>query len=270
MLSIYSENDDFVWVPVAKETSKFQPRAFLPINGLNGKYLYGYKADISEGGYLEALSEIQRAELSNESKVFLVNHGKKEERQYKAKWRHDRGKDSPLLGATKGWVKVPLKNITKIRESELAKALNESSKSYASIDHYEVDAVLCDTHEKLQVEVEKLRKTIGVNLPKGQKKPLKITTSSSGYRRDAAVVAYALNIAKGICESCLENAPFIKINNEPCLEVHHLKKLSDGGTDQISNVVAVCPNCHRELHLGINSEQLLVKIYNNISRLIKE
>ena len=44
--------------------------------------------------------------------------------------------------------------------------------------------------------------------------------------------------------------PFLKINGARYLEVHHLKRLADGGSDTIENAVAVCPNCHRELHFN--------------------
>ena len=39
-------------------------------------------------------------------------------------------------------------------------------------------------------------------------------------------------------------------NKEPFLEVHHVKSLSDGGEDTLDNVIALCPNCHREKHYG--------------------
>ena len=44
-------------------------------------------------------------------------------------------------------------------------------------------------------------------------------------------------------------APFYTKNNKPYLEAHHLKWLSKGGTDTIDNVVALCPNCHRKMHI---------------------
>ena len=44
----------------------------------------------------------------------------------------------------------------------------------------------------------------------------------------------------------INEAPFIKENGAPFLEIHHLKRLADGGSDTISNTVAICPNCHRE------------------------
>lgn len=35
----------------------------------------------------------------------------------------------------------------------------------------------------------------------------------------------------------------------PYLEVHHIKILSHGGSDSVENVVALCPNCHKKIHL---------------------
>ncbi len=60
-----------------------------------------------------------------------------------------------------------------------------------------------------------------------------------------------LNRANGICEKCKQKAPFIrKKDNTPYLEVHHKQQLSEGGDDSVENAIAVCPNCHRELHFG--------------------
>jgi len=42
-----------------------------------------------------------------------------------------------------------------------------------------------------------------------------------------------------------------KKDNTPYLEVHHKIQLAEGGEDSIENAIAVCPNCHRELHFGI-------------------
>ncbi|SFB38434.1 5-methylcytosine-specific restriction enzyme A [Lentibacillus halodurans] len=68
--------------------------------------------------------------------------------------------------------------------------------------------------------------------------------------RAAAVKAYALTRANGICEACGEEAPFVKKDGTPFLEVHHLYRLSDGGADQPEAVAAICPNCHRRVHYG--------------------
>lgn len=43
-----------------------------------------------------------------------------------------------------------------------------------------------------------------------------------------------------------------KVNGEPYLEVHHVIPLSQNGEDTLENAEALCPNCHREKHYGIN------------------
>jgi 5-methylcytosine-specific restriction endonuclease McrA len=35
---------------------------------------------------------------------------------------------------------------------------------------------------------------------------------------------------------------------EYCLEVHHVKRRANGGSNQPSNLVPVCANCHRIIH----------------------
>lgn len=69
--------------------------------------------------------------------------------------------------------------------------------------------------------------------------------------RSEAIRQYALKRAAGVCESCLQAAPFHG-KRGPYLEVHHLHRLSDGGPDHPDAVAAVCPNCHREIHVGVD------------------
>src|SRR5262245_51569169 len=123
MISVYKDGDVFVWIPVAKENAGKPPRAFLPDLGLSGKYLFGYKARIEEGTYFKALSAIQDAAINSTAEEFEIAAGV--ERQYKAKWRHGRQQDAPLLSPSKGWVKVPIERLTRCAESELAQALDK-------------------------------------------------------------------------------------------------------------------------------------------------
>jgi 5-methylcytosine-specific restriction protein A len=84
------------------------------------------------------------------------------------------------------------------------------------------------------------------------KQPAKATTVSVIFIRNPDVVAEVLHRANGTCEGCKKPAPFLrKKDQSPYLEVHHLIQLSDGGEDTIENAVALCPNCHRELHFGV-------------------
>lgn len=66
--------------------------------------------------------------------------------------------------------------------------------------------------------------------------------------RRQLIVEYTKLRADGICELCNENAPFFTKNNEPFLEIHHIKPLSQAGEDIIQNTVGLCPNCHRKMH----------------------
>ena len=71
------------------------------------------------------------------------------------------------------------------------------------------------------------------------------------YRRAEAIKKYVLARANGICEGCDKPAPF-RTSKGPYLECHHLHRLADGGPDHPANVIALCPNCHREAHFSQN------------------
>lgn len=71
----------------------------------------------------------------------------------------------------------------------------------------------------------------------------------SVFPRSVYIKEFAKRVSKGICQLCDEKAPFVDRQGSPFLEVHHIKYLSQKGTDTIDNVVALCPNCHRKIHL---------------------
>tara|TARA_A100001011_G_scaffold395630_1_gene491209 strand:- start:618 stop:1775 length:1158 start_codon:yes stop_codon:yes gene_type:complete len=106
----------------------------------------------------------------------------------------------------------------------------------------------------------------------GNKSPLKIkqTRNQYSYERDPLVVFWVLNNSKGICECCDKKAPFIDKKGKPFLEVHHVKYLASGGSDLITNTVALCPNCHRKIHYSSEEESLRNFLYQKINRLQPE
>ena len=75
-------------------------------------------------------------------------------------------------------------------------------------------------------------------------------TQTKVYLRDALVIEAARSRARGCCEGCGKPAPFHTAAGWPYLEVHHVVPISRGGPDRIENVLALCPNCHREAHFG--------------------
>jgi 5-methylcytosine-specific restriction enzyme A len=82
-------------------------------------------------------------------------------------------------------------------------------------------------------------------------KPERLRVYSYTYRRNEDIVAEALFRANGVCEKCAKPAPFLRASDgTPFLEVHHIVPLSNDGEDRLENVLALCPNCHREEHHG--------------------
>ncbi|MBE7721094.1 MAG: HNH endonuclease [Lacrimispora celerecrescens] len=78
------------------------------------------------------------------------------------------------------------------------------------------------------------------------------------YYRDPYLKEIIKRIANGKCQYCGAEAPFNDKNNEPYLEEHHVKRLADGGSDTIDNVVAICPNCHRRMHVLNDETDMLI------------
>ncbi|MNG32956.1 HNH endonuclease [compost metagenome] len=61
--------------------------------------------------------------------------------------------------------------------------------------------------------------------------------------------------SNGFCEYC--GMPgFIKLNGNTYLETHHIVPLAENGHDHPSNMIALCPNDHREAHYGKNQAEL--------------
>lgn len=76
------------------------------------------------------------------------------------------------------------------------------------------------------------------------------------YERSEYLRFYALKRAQGVCEGCGQPAPFLNKAGEPYLEVHNVRRLSDGGPDDPAWVVALCPNCHSRAHHGQDGKEL--------------
>lgn len=94
-----------------------------------------------------------------------------------------------------------------------------------------------------------------ISKPTGNEKPDRVTSSATAVIvRCPEVKAYGIQRAKGRCELCGKEAPFERENGIGYLELHHIQPLAENGTDTPENTAAVCPNCHRELHYGIDSK----------------
>lgn len=113
--------------------------------------------------------------------------------------------------------------------------------NYYDVLNSEVQKALADGSKERQQRLESRTELI----------PETYETITRIFRRNSDVIAEVLVRANGVCERCKKPAPFIKARSgTPFLEVHHNIRLADGGEDTVENAIAVCPNCHRELHFG--------------------
>lgn len=67
--------------------------------------------------------------------------------------------------------------------------------------------------------------------------------------RDPFVVEYVKRRANGKCQLCGKDAPFVDKQGKQYLEEHHIVWLSKDGPDMVGNAVALCPNCHKKMHV---------------------
>jgi 5-methylcytosine-specific restriction protein A len=165
------------------------------------------------------------------------------------------------------WAKKDLVDDGKIkRPSESGHGVWELSEYAKPLE--ELGPVLCATREELEGKARDLPSA--KSMPDGQNSPERKTATVDTFVRDARVVRYVLDAADGNCEVCGNPSPFFKETGEPFLEVHHVKRLADGGSDTAQNAIAACPNCHREFHYGANRNALRDLVYLKVGRLVAE
>ena len=148
----------------------------------------------------------------------------------------------PYLVATNSSI-VKLDNF---KPSRLFKAINLNTASGRSYMYLEKEF---ETNSNL-IKFEEFRKK-AYEKAVGQPE-IMLKANSSIAKRSDLIKIYALSRARGNCEGCLNEAPFLKRNGQPYLEVHHIKELSKGGSDSPINVIALCPNCHTRVTRGID------------------
>lgn len=75
------------------------------------------------------------------------------------------------------------------------------------------------------------------------------------YSRDPRVRDAVLRRANGQCEFCGQLG-FMKPDGTRYLESHHVIALASDGEDRPTNVIALCPNDHREAHFGNRRQEI--------------
>jgi 5-methylcytosine-specific restriction protein A len=108
-----------------------------------------------------------------------------------------------------------------------------------------------------------------VDIPKPKPAPIQ-TPVSKAYRRNPQVAGQALAAANFRCEvnHCHETFTS-QAKKRPYIEAHHLVPMAlqdqyQHSLDVGANIVGLCPNCHKLLHMGLAAEKkpLLMKLFS--------
>jgi len=138
-----------------------------------------------------------------------------------------------------------------------------------SLEAFESDVHDYDAYEQdfAELSMPALRKK-AVEESKHPKPPNE--SSHAANYRSAAVRSYILRRASGRCEACGSAAPFSTPAGLPYLELHYLRRPSDGGPDHPDWVAGLCPNCHRQAHYCAEHQQFNQELRNKILELEKQ
>lgn len=104
----------------------------------------------------------------------------------------------------------------------------------------------------------------------GETQPEAVLTEVQRFVRSGSVRERVLALALGRCEACDKPAPFYGTDDQPFLEVHHVRPLAQQGSDTVRNAVALCPNCHREAHHSKHALAVIECLYQRVGRLVRE
>lgn len=104
------------------------------------------------------------------------------------------------------------------------------------------------------------------DVPQGEVKTQEAT--GTVFQRSPQVRGYVLSRAQGHCEWCGAKG-FETQSGSIYLETHHIQPLSENGSDTVCNVVALCPNHHREAHFGKGAEGFKDELFRIVEKLNK-
>lgn len=104
------------------------------------------------------------------------------------------------------------------------------------------------------------------DMPIGNASPQKLTGTATFFPRDSRVRQAVVARSKGFCEYCGELG-FERLDGSHFIEAHHIISLAEQGPDTMANVIALCPNHHRQAHFGRNKQQLEAAFLTKLSEI---
>jgi len=158
--------------------------------------------------------------------------------------RDKAGRKIPKTILSKGWPKI-----------EIPKRLKSSE-----------DALIRSFEKKRSSPQKPLPAIEDLDPPAGRERPDRARKSHWTYERDPEVRDYVLRRAKGRCEYCRKRG-FRLPSGHRFLETHHVIALAKEGADTVENVIALCPNHHREAHFGKYGRRIETKMIQLLKRM---
>lgn len=77
-------------------------------------------------------------------------------------------------------------------------------------------------------------------------------------RSNLQIRAQAILNAGSKCQLCHIDVSLDGNKGLTFLEIHHIKSLSNGGGDNLHNIIVLCPNCHKIIHKRIKEDKAFV------------
>lgn len=113
--------------------------------------------------------------------------------------------------------------------------------------------------------VDKFVDQFDLHVSQGGEPAERVDVKIASFVRRRDVRKCALLRANGKCDYCGQGG-FDMANGRVYLETHHVVPLHEKGADTISNVVALCPNHHREAHHGKNRAEIRKNLLEKIAK----
>lgn len=134
----------------------------------------------------------------------------------------------------------------------------------AYIGRFKGNSAVSDAMERAIADLsdEKLMKMAGVTTSDPAPKYTAMTTMR---KRNPYLPEMVKRRANGKCELCGETLDYTDSSGRPYLEAHHIVPLADDGADELRNMTALCPNCHKKMHI-VNAKEDVDKLISIADR----
>ncbi len=155
-----------------------------------------------------------------------------------------------------------------LKQDERVKIENFYNLVKQHISHWSDTNLLKLLKVKEDIDIKSALDDLGP-LPLGSIHPDRASVVVSTFKRDIKIRNYVMKRAGGACEYCGEKG-FMMQGNVPYLEAHHIISLGKDGPDTFENVIALCPNHHRQAHFGLDAKNIEMAMTSRLKTINKK